>query len=830
MVTFLVSCNSVKRIPENEALLKENSIYVNSKKADSLLKYVYQKPNKTLAGLPLRLYVYNMAKPNIDSVLRQNINNTPKRKKRLTKLLSAKQLGKYVKNRENFNTWLKETGEAPTILRDTLTKKSNEQLQKYFFNNGWFDVKSTYKITKTKRQKAKVSYQVVSGNRYHLDSITKRIATPKIDSILSLGEHKSYITRGKPYIADNFTKERERITRKLRNSGVYNFSQDYVSFDIDTIGTRGKVNVDLLIKNKIVRTEDTIIAEPFKVFKVKTVNIYANNFFENQNNAVTDSVYHNGYNLYSVGKLRYNPKALTNAVFITPNAVFKDINRTRTYRSISGLKVFKYPSINYVENPDTTLTANIYLTPLKRFSLGFSAEASQSNIQSLGIALNPSVLIRNVFKGAETFEVSGRGSIAASKDLANERDQFFDINELGGNLKLTIPRLFSPFNTDKIIPKYMFPTTRLSMAATGQTNVGLDKQTFTGALNYRWYPNKKVTNRLDFFNLQYVRNLNISRYFEIYQSSFNSLNDVARNLDVIQQNETLSGYTAANAFIYDVLETNKYKGIISVQDYLAVNSVKERKDRLTENNLILSSNFNYVINNKEDVLDKSFSIFRAKLELAGNTFSLMSQLLGQEKKGSATNKRYELFNVAYSQFVKTELDYIRNWKTGSKNVIAMRAFLGIAIPYGNSSNIPFSKSFFAGGANDNRAWAAYSLGPGRSLIANEFHEANMKLALSIENRFNIFGSLNGAIFVDAGNIWNVLDDIDIPGAKFEGITSLQDIAIGSGVGLRYDFDFFVLRFDVGFKTLDPTREEKKRWFKEYNFSRATYNIGINYPF
>jgi len=152
------------------------------------------------------------------------------------------------------------------------------------------------------------------------------------------------------------------------------------------------------------------------------------------------------------------------------------------------------------------------------------------------------------------------------------------------------------------------------------------------------------------------------------------------------------------------------------------------------------------------------------------------------------------------------------------------------VPFGNSSNIPFAKSFFAGGANDNRAWTPYSLGPGSSETTNEFNEANLKLALSLEHRFNVFENLNAAIFIDSGNIWNVLDDVEEDKATFSGINALKDIAIGSGFGIRYDFSFFILRFDIGFKTYDPFLPQKERWFKGYNLKKAVYNIGINYPF
>ncbi|WAC01457.1 BamA/TamA family outer membrane protein [Lacinutrix neustonica] len=372
----------------------------------------------------------------------------------------------------------------------------------------------------------------------------------------------------------------------------------------------------------------------------------------------------------------------------------------------------------------------------------------------------------------------------------------------------------------------MFPSTRISLAATSQTNVGLDKQTFTGVFNYKWFPNDKVTNRLDVFNIQFVQNLNTANYFKTYQASFNALNTIALNSGYLNENETLSIPSGANTFIAEAT-SGSLGNAISTTDLLAVNAIEERKDRLTEDNLILSSNFNYVRDRRDNLFDNDFSILRLKLELAGNVLSTASNILGLQKNA---NNKYEVFNVAFSQYVKTEVDYVKYWNLGNKNIVAVRSYFGIAIPYGNSTSIPFSKSFFGGGANDIRAWSAYNLGPGSSQSTNEFNEANMKITLSAENRFNIFGALNGAIFIDAGNIWNVLDEVKNDAATFNTLASIKDIAIGSGFGLRYDFNFFILRGDIGFKTYDPSYRLGNRWFNDYNFNNAVYNIGINYPF
>ena len=160
-----------------------------------------------------------------------------------------------------------------------------------------------------------------------------------------------------------------------------------------------------------------------------------------------------------------------------------------------------------------------------------------------------------------------------------------------------------------------------------------------------------------------------------------------------------------------------------------------------------------------------------------------------------TSNRFELFNLEYSEYIKTEFDFVKYWDLSREKVIAVRSFFGIAIPFGNSDNIPFSRSYYSGGSNDNRGWNPYRLGPGSTGGINDFNEANMKLTVSAEFRFKILGSLKGALFADAGNIWNVLDSTEDPKATFNGLKDLENIALGTGFGLRYDLNFFVLRFD-----------------------------------
>ncbi|MCA0132421.1 translocation and assembly module lipoprotein TamL [Winogradskyella alexanderae] len=836
------SCSIVKRVKAGEHLITENTILEDGKKnkKERVNNIVIQKVNSGMDGIitfpfkvraPLKLQIYNLARPNIDSIIDAKILSKPKKVKRKTNLLSKKQFDRYIQSKRDFNSWLKRTGEAPVIFDEAKTEKTASNLNKYFAKRGWFNNTVDYEVDKDSNKTAKVTYKVVKNRPYLIDSIKPLISTPAIDALYSNLSKDSFLKKGEQFDEDNYERERERITTYIRNSGFFYFGQDYVRMVIDTIGTNHKVNTELIITDRTIRGGDSTIIRPFKKYTIKEINIFTDENFDNRFMAISDTTKYKDYTLYSKNKLKFRPKALTDAVFIQKGDTYSDLARSRTSRYLNDLQMFRYPSIDYVENEeDTTLTANIYLEPRKKYSLSFDPEINQSNIQTIGFSFSTGLKIRNIFRGAETLEVTGIAAIGASKDRSDDTSAFFDINEFGGNIRLTLPRLFTPFNTDKIIPKYMSPNTIINLSATSQQNIGLDKQTLAGILGYNWSPKSTVTNTLELFNVQFVKNLNTSNYFGVYSNSFNRLDNIARDIDYINQNESLenpaNNFDPADVFINDVLDGNTVLNQ-NDEDFIIVNNIDERKQRLTENNLIFSSSFDYKKDKRQNIFDNDFSIFKWRIELAGNLLSNVSELIGAPKND---NGNYEVFGVAFSQYFKTEIDYIKYIDFGRNATFAFRSYAGIAIPYGNSNSIPFAESFFGGGPNDNRAWTAYNLGPGSSNTTNEFNEANFKIHLSAEQRFSLFGDLRGAIFVDIGNIWNVLDNVTDEDATFTGFDSLRDIAIGSGFGLRYDFDFFVLRFDVGFKTYDPAQELENRWFRNYNFKNAVYNIGINYPF
>lgn len=839
--SLLFACDSTKRIPQGKKLLVTNTLQVNDKKVgdEEITGLIIQRPNTKVLGIPFSLHVYNTANPNPDSTFKANILDNPRKFKNLSALLSKKQVYRLGESfwYKGFHNFLKRTGEAPVIYEEAKTKKSLEMLRRYYFNEGYFNVKGSYTIDSAGAKKSKALYSIQTGKPYFLDTISASISSPDLDSLYQLNKQLSFIKSGQQYKASNFSEERNRLTTYFRNNGIYNFQQSYINFNIiDTATTNYKPNVELIIEDYNYREGDSMATKPFEVYKISEVNIYTDNIYSKDKVKVADSVTYQNFNLYSRSKLKYKPKAITNAVFITPGSVYADFRTNLTSRYLSNLRIFNYPSIQYVEDKRDSsvnaLIANIYLIPKQKYSFGAAFDLTHSNIQDFGITGNVSTTIRNVFRGAETLEIAGKANVGSSRQVANPNDNFFNISEYGADIRLNFPRIFSPFNTEKIIPKRMIPSTLLSAGFAKQQNIGLDKENLTGSFTYSWNPNRLVTSKFDLVNVQYVKNINTGNYFTVYRSSYAALNSIAEeyqsaiNDEYLNDNGDLIIDTGTTGFIQDVIGQNPLLNL-SQEDEEAVRSIEERRRRLTENNLIIASSYTYSKTTKSGLMDNDFYVFRTKLEIAGNVLSMLSKLSDQSE---GVNGNRTVFDIEFSQYAKTEFEFVKHWDLHNNKVFAIRSFAAIAIPYGNSDNIPFSRSYFAGGSNDNRSWQPYSLGPGKSGARNDFNEANMKLAVNAEFRFKIFGGFRGALFTDVGNIWNVLDNVKDPDFTFTGFKSLQDLAVGSGFGLRYDFGFVVARLDLGFKVYNPSSEETKKWMRDFNFAKSVLNVGINYPF
>ncbi|WP_124981766.1 translocation and assembly module lipoprotein TamL [Nonlabens xiamenensis] len=835
LVWLIVSCNAIKRVPDGKLLLMENRIKVDSLEPEDprVATLPLQQPNQRLLGVPLRLHIYNLARPHRDSIYLKWMQEHPNQLKRRNKLLSEKQTIKLGEGLTGINRWIKRTGEEPSIIDPALITKSEERLKAWYWNQGYFNTEISSEVVEEEWDKrARVEYTITRHKPYIVDSLNVQISSPAIDSLYRLTQSESILENGKQYFTPDINAERERLNSYFRNHGAFHMEKEKIRFEGDTVNTNHKANITMIIGDREIEVADSVVLKPYQIHRISQVNIIP----EYQNalgSLAADTTQYKDYQIIRYGKRKYRSKTLTDAVFFHKGDVYRDLDRDRTYRRITELRSFLYPSIRYEKDPadstGTDLIANVLLTSKKKFEFTYGVEGTHSNIQTIGVGLNTALLIRNLFKGSELLDISFRGNIGASSNAANGDSRFFDLQELGADIRLSFPRLFSPINLDRLIPKYMSPSSDLSVGFFSQTNIGLDKQSLNGALTYNWRQTPIKSTRVDLVNAQYVRNLDPNNFFNVFRSSYGSLNDIAQDLNLmdptyVNDNNNLSIPDGTQNFIVDAIDGTLP---VTAEQREIVRNIRERRERLSQNNLIISSSYSWTRNNRAGIYDEDFSRFNIRLEAAGNVLSGVSSLVGVEKNSNG-NRR--VFGVEYSQYFKTEIDYIKHWEYTNKHVFAIRTYGGVAIPYGNADNIPFIRSFFAGGPNDNRAWQAYELGPGRTGGLNDFNVANMKLAFNAEYRFPLFGAIKGAIFADAGNIWNVLDSEDDPDAIFNGVKDLEFLALGTGAGLRYDFGFFVLRLDMGLKTYNPALEEGRRWLTEFKLPKSVLNVGINYPF
>ncbi|MDG1570826.1 BamA/TamA family outer membrane protein [Robiginitalea sp. M366] len=838
----ICSCNALKRVEDDQLLLTDYAIYADSTRVTDadVNSLVLQKPNSRVLGFPLRLHLYNLAKKDADSSFQAWLHRKEGREARLERLLSRKQVGRLGESFlvSGYSQWLKRVGEAPVVVDTARIERSLRRLGAYYYNRGYFDYSTRFEVDSTGRKRARTRYLIDLGEPYTIDSLDHDIASPALDSLYRLHRSGSQVQTGDRYDLDHFTRERERLTAIFRNSGVWNFQESSITFLIlrDTLTSDQEMEVTLNVENLRSRGDSAATSSEYRIHRMGNINIYPDHNYLQQGQPM-DTLHFDNYIFHYNGKLRYRPQAITEAIFLQQDSVYRDIDRLRTYRKIASLNTFRYPNIELLEAPGDRLDANIYLSARPKNSLSVDFDLTHSNIRRVGVGLGAALITRNVFNGAETLSLSANGSFGLLSEDALGEDFF---SEISGEINLTFPRIWMlPFvNTRKIIPFYMLPQTRVRLGTSFQKNLGLDKQTFNSILGYNWQPDDFRRNQFELLNVEFVRNVNDNRFFNVYRSTYQRLDNVA---EAYEGNPATAGFFEATDDPADPLRLSIPEGTtgftraileeglapVGSTAYTEVFRVEERRRRLTENNLIFTSNYTFTKNTKADINDNSFYQLRWKIESAGNLLSGLSRLLSFEQNDAGERL---VFGVPYSQYVKTEVDFIRHWETVPGSVLAFRAFTGLAVPYGNSGDIPFVRSYFAGGSNDNRAWFPYTLGPGSTRNLNDFNEANFKIALNLEYRFPLVGNLKGALFGDLGNIWNLWDNEDDPAATFSGISSLRDIALGTGFGLRYDFTYFVFRADLGFKTYNPADPLSDRWFRSYNFANSVLQIGINYPF
>lgn len=476
-------------------------------------------------------------------------------------------------------------------------------------------------------------------------------------------------------------------------------------------------------------------------------------------------------------KVHLRPRVLRRSTAIRVGAPFSASDLQRTYNNFARMQAVRYTHIKFRQQPDTTLLdCDITISTNKPSSISFQPEGTNT-AGDLGAAASVTYENRNLFRGSELLSVQLRAAYEAITGLEGYQNK--DYQEYGVETKLAFPRFLAPF-LSRAFRRRSVATSEVSVSWNLQNRPEFHRRVFSTAWRYRWNePKHHIAYRFDLFDLNYV-------YMPWISSTFK----------------------------HDYLDSVSNRNAILRYNY--------------EDLFILRTGFGITFNDGENAV-------RANIELAGNLLNGVSKLLNMQKNA---NGRYTFINIAYAQYVKFDVDFTRLFQFDQRNSLAFHVGFGVAYPYGNSTILPFEKRYFAGGANSVRGWRVRELGPGsfkgtdgRIDFINQ--TGDMKLDLNLEYRTFLGWKLHGAAFIDAGNIWTLRSYAEQPGGQFKFDKFYQQIAVAYGLGLRLNFDYFILRFDVGMKAINPAYETSRDHYPlvHPNFKRDfAFHFAVGLPF
>jgi len=683
-----------------------------------------------------------------------------------------------------FNYWLKyKVGEKPVLVKNVDTDFMRSIIDNYSENQGYFNVSSNFEVD-TDNKKAKIIYNVQPKTQYKIGKVTFNTTDAEITKTIAASADKSLLKVGKPFNLDVIKDERNRIDANLKEKGYYYFHPDDILVQVDS--TVGNHKVDLIVKVK--NNTPALSTEAFTIERVIVFADYKINSNQNttrrRNRTINlnriDSLQNDkGITIIDRKKL-FKPEIFDHALYFQKGDLYNLKDQNLSLSRLINLGTFKFVKNEFVisDSLNHKFDAYYYLTPNEFKSLRFEFLAKTNSAGYAGSELNLNWSNRNFFKGAELFTASIYGGfeyqIGGVKDANN-------IYRIGSKFNLMFPRIISPFNFHS--SSAYVPRTKIGLGYEYQNRTQLyTLHNFNTSFGYVWKENIKKEHELNIIDITYV--------------TPESITDKYR-----QQ-----------------MENN-----ISLQ-------------RVVEKQLIFGPHYGYTYTNTM-FPQKNTIYYQGTVDLSANIIGIVS---GANVK---KNNQKEILGVPYSQFVKTEHDFRYYRKLGPKSQLATRIVGGIGYAYGNSEYMPFSKQFFIGGANSIRAFRARSLGPGsydpRTETGSFLYDqsGDIKLELNAEYRTNLFSFVNGAVFVDAGNVWNLNKEPSKPGGQFSS-DFYREIAVGAGVGLRFDFSILIFRTDLAFPIRVPYYERGERWnFKNIDFSDRQWrrdnlilNIAIGYPF
>lgn len=682
-----------------------------------------------------------------------------------------------------INRFIQKLGDKPVIFDEEAAERSREDMQSALHNMGY--MQADVRLRKeTRKKKLRLKYLVHPGPAYRISHWDYDIQDDSVRRYMA-GYASQLMHEGMRFDVNTLDQERQQMTNHLQDRGFYRFNKEYVTCTADTV--RGTHLVDLTFHIAPYDATSHTTHARYRIGEVNVVTDFDMTHAMRQDFARFDSLHYKGLNIFYRERPFLKPEVLSQNIAITPDSFYSDSRLQHTRSSLGRLHAIKYTDIRFQEDAadSTRLDCHVLLSRNKVNS--FSAELEGTNSAGdLGAAASLSYQNRNLFNGSELFTFKVRGAYEAVTGLQGYSNENYV--EYGVEASINFPRFLFPFISAETRQRTQ-ATSEIGIQFNSQERPEFGRRAASVTWGYRWTYKRKWQHRVDVLDLNYV-------YMPWISSTF--------------REEYLDNPENSNS----ILRYNYENLLIMKAGYGFTYHSDGRESRTASNN--------------------SYSI-RFNIESSGNLLYAFSHMLNATRN---EDHQYTVANIAYAQYIKTDIDFTKSFRIDHRNSIVFHVGMGVAYPYGNSRILPFEKRYFSGGANSVRGWSVRRLGPG-SFAGNDRNidfinqSGDIKLDLNLEYRTKLFWKLNGAFFVDAGNIWTIRDYEEQPGGAFRFDSFYKQIAVSYGLGLRFDFDYFILRFDAGMKAVNPAYRNSKEHYPliHPDFGRDfAFHFAVGYPF
>ncbi|MGD2034093.1 MAG: BamA/TamA family outer membrane protein [Bacteroidales bacterium] len=684
-------------------------------------------------------------------------------------------------------TWFRKIGEEPVVYDPILVESTTEQYRKYLQNRGYYEASVADSVI-LRKKRAEIIHEISLGEPHIIGKITYKFEDQGVTDLILSDTNNCLIRAGERFDKEILQAERHRLETFMKNNGYFKFNKEYIFYEAVESGVNKQVNLTITIKENISGYPDpeTKVKHHYQ-YRINETFVHTNfTYFSNlseKEKQKADTVDKGRNHIIYSGKHKIRPNAVLHPNLMNPGRMYHLGDVKKTYSNYSSLGLFRIINIRFNELDDGIVDTSEYkyineiieLSPRKKQAYQVEIVGTNS-AGDLGARANLSYNNYNLFRGAENFQVKLTGAIEAME----KRERFDPMKEFGVETSLTFPKFLVPFNAEKFTRKFN-PRTMVNISYNYQDRPDYIRTIASTSFGYRWKGNSYNTHQLIPVDFNYV-------WLPV------GIRDSLLREDIA--------------------------------DTPLENSFRDHT--------ILSARYVFEFSNQVIEKRNDFVYIRTNLESAGNLLYGVNRLASSENDST-------LFNVPYYQYVKSDIDLRFYNQITSDNQLVYRLFAGLGYPLGKSQSLPFEKMYFSGGPYGIRAWSTRTLGPGSvpDTISTGTYANNLgdiKIEANLEYRFRLFWKLEGAFFIDAGNIWTIKISDDQPGSSFEWKRFYKEIAVGTGLGARFDFSVILIRTDFGFKLRDPAIQEGSRWI-DFNRSadisfgdRVVFQFGIGYPF